>query len=425
MIAPDRLAAAGSRGPLSGQVALVTGASRGLGAAIATALARNGAAVAALARNAGELAPVVDAIVRDGGMARGYMCDVADVADMPDVVARVERELGAIRLLVNNAGMLGPIGPFADTAESDWWRVFEVNVRGAAAAMGVVVPRMMLRGEGRVVNVTSGAGAMGFTYYSAYVASKTALVRLTECAAAELAPYGVKVFSIEPGTVRTAMSLRSIESPEAQRWIPWFKGIFDHGLDASPDRVAQRVIDLALGKADALSGCHLPLGDDLEVLARDAERIRAEGKYVLGVQRLTPLTATNPALAKLRADGAAASVNVLQLRATLAISADKAFALWTEPAEIARWFLPLRVRCRHESLAAPSEVVMSWSWESAEAELAGSGDTRVTIRITPEGDGSEVQVTHEGFDSAQARDRHIAGWRACLSRMESATVQTK
>ena len=134
------VAAAGEIRPLTGEVALVTGASRGLGATIARTLARAGASVAAVSRDAHSLEQVVDAIMRDGGVASAYEADVADEDHVRRVVERTEEALGPITLLVNNAGVLGEIGPFADAGAREWWHVMEVNLQGAAACMRAVLP---------------------------------------------------------------------------------------------------------------------------------------------------------------------------------------------------------------------------------------------------------------------------------------------
>ena len=433
--------------PLTGEVALVTGASRGLGAAIARALADAGAAVAAVSRDARSLGQVVSAIAAGGGVASAFQADVGEESQVIRAVERIQCGLGPITLLVNNAGILGEVGPFADARADAWWRVMEVNVRGVAACVRAVLPTMMRRGAGRIVNVTSAAATTGFTYFSAYVTSKTAIARLTECVAAEVSPYNVKVFSIEPGTVRTAMSSHSADSQEGRRWIPWFKGIFDQGLDASADRVAQRVLDLACGKGDALSGLHIALSDDLNELVDHVDQIRTEAAHLLRVRRIGASGAASAALAALRAEGVSPSRSVLQLRTTLTIGATQAFRLWTDAAEIARWFLPstnaswtqppiasstsempfdwrvtaegeaFRVFGTYTTVSPASTIVLAWNWESSSPRLGRGRDTRVTVSFREAPGGTEVMVTHEGFESVETRHAHIRGWSRCLTRM--------
>lgn len=153
----------------------------------------------------------------------------AEVSD-PEAVMRMVREseqaLGPIELLVNNAGVPGPIGPIAETDPGDWWRCQEVNLRGPMLCSSAVLPGMISRRRGRIVNIASGAGTTAIPYLSAYVVSKTALIRLTEILAADVAEFGVRAFAIEPGTVRTDMAEFALESSEeGRRWMPWFRDI--------------------------------------------------------------------------------------------------------------------------------------------------------------------------------------------------------
>ena len=175
----------------------------------------------------------------------------------------VEKSLGSVNLLVNNAGLPGPIGPTWVTTPDDWWRRMEVNLRGPMLCSSAVLPGMIARGGGRIVNVASGAGTFAIPYLGAYVTSKTALIRFTEILALEAAQHGVKVFAIEPGTVRTAMAEHALESEEGQRWMPWFAEIFERGEDVPPDQAADLVVLLASGRADALSGRFFTIKDDV------------------------------------------------------------------------------------------------------------------------------------------------------------------
>src|SRR4029079_9248415 len=129
--------------------------------------------------------------------------DVTDPGAVERMVREVEESLGSVDLLVNNAGSAGPIGPTWVTDPDDWWRCLEVNLRGPMLCSRAVLPGMIARGRGRIVNVASGAGTQAIPNLSAYGVSKTALIRLTEIVAAEVASSGIVLFAIEPGTVRT------------------------------------------------------------------------------------------------------------------------------------------------------------------------------------------------------------------------------
>lgn len=192
---------------LSGQVALVTGGGRGIGANIARELADAGMRVAVAARTYGQ----VEVVARDiGGLA--LEVDVSDESSAARMVDGAERELGPIDVLVNNAGVgdRSDAPPIWDERPQDWWRVFEVNVLGAYLCCRAVLRGMTERRGGKVINVGSGAGYLAVTPRNvggtAYGPSKAALYRFGEVLAGQVGRYGVSVFTISPGLVRTAMT---------------------------------------------------------------------------------------------------------------------------------------------------------------------------------------------------------------------------
>ncbi|HVH66671.1 MAG TPA: SDR family NAD(P)-dependent oxidoreductase [Gemmatimonadales bacterium] len=438
---------ADSPGPaLRGKTALITGGSKGLGFAMAEAFARAGARLALIARSRDVLEAAAQRLTSEGHDVRAWCGDVTDLLFMQHAVSAAEQTLGPVDLLVNNAGAIGPIAPVADVAPEEWWRSVEVNLRGTALGMQLVLAGMCVRGRGRIINVVSGAGITSFTYFSAYVAAKTALVRLTECTAAEVRPYGVCVFAMEPGTVATDMSRWSLESEAGRRWIPWFARMFTEGLDSSPAQVAQRALALASGRADVLSGRYIPLSADLDELVSSAARIEGEQLYSLRMARLStaPVSA---ALAKLRAEGGAASTSVLQLQQALPCSPSQAFALWMDPTSAAAWFTPatpyewlspvradarvggllsfhLRTEGTDYTIAAVYRtiednvlLVFDWSWETGSARLGSHQGSVVTVRFVPRQALTDVIICHEGMPSVDARDMFIRGWRRCLNAM--------
>jgi len=244
---------------LSGQVALVTGGGRGIGANVARELTRAGMRVAVAARTRAQVESVADEIA-------GLALEV-DVSDEPSVARMVddtERGLGPIDLLVNNAGVMTPSGapPIWKEDPADWWRVFEINTLGAYLCCRAVLPRMIERGRGRIVNVGSGAGHLGVTPGNvggtAYGASKAALHRFSEVLAAQLAPHGIAVFTMAPGLVRTALTE---ELGDNAPWTP-------------PELPARLVRVLASGRADRLSGRYIHAEhDDIEDLIARADEI--------------------------------------------------------------------------------------------------------------------------------------------------------
>jgi len=293
---------------LRNQVAIVTGAGRGIGRAIAQALAAASAKVAVAARSEKELAETVALIEADGGTAAAFPADVTNASAISSAFAEIERALGPVDLLVNNAGIIGPIAPFWEQLLDEWWRAVDVNLRGPAVCSHRVLPRMVARRRGRIVNVISGGAAFALTHFSAYIASKTALARFTEILATEVKPDGVAVFALSPATVRTAMSEHSLNSPEGRKWIPWFRRVFDEGLVVPAERPAQMVVELASGRADALSGRFLSVSDDLDLLLADLEEIERDHLYSLRVRKLAA-AASNPKFDAIRAVGEAARMS--------------------------------------------------------------------------------------------------------------------
>jgi len=267
---------------LAGQVAVVTGGGRGIGRAIADALAVAGSHVAVVARSATELAERVRAIQAAGGRASAFQTDVTDAGAVRSAFAEIVRTLGPVDLLVNNAGIFGPLGPLWESDPAQWWQTMDVNVRGPLLCSHAVLPAMIARRRGRIVNIASGPAP--FPYFSSYATAKTALIRMTECLALETKPHGVMAFSVGPGTVRTAMTEHSLTSAEGRKWIPWYRNLFDRGLDLPPERPAQLVVTLASGKADPLSGLYITPFDDLDAMLGNVARIEQEHLHTLRVQ---------------------------------------------------------------------------------------------------------------------------------------------
>src|SRR5579883_1775490 len=205
---------------LAGQVAIVTGGGRGIGRAIAEALAAAGAAVTITARSADQLDETAEGIKIAGGRVLAIPADVTDRAAVERVVAETEKQLGPITLLVNNAGASGTAGLLWEVDPDEWWDAMAVNLRGPFAFCRAVLPTMVAHGRGRIINVASLAGVISVHYASAYMTSKTALVRLSECLALETAEYGVSVFVIDPGGVSTVMTTNFFCSPSGRAWLP-------------------------------------------------------------------------------------------------------------------------------------------------------------------------------------------------------------
>jgi NAD(P)-dependent dehydrogenase (short-subunit alcohol dehydrogenase family) len=261
---------------LAGQVAIVTGGGRGIGRAIAGRLAAAGAAVAVRARAADELAEAVRSIQRAGGRAIAVVADVTDVQAVAAAVERTERELGPVTLLVNNAAVATPVGPVWEVEPDAWWRTIEVNLRGPLLCARAVLPGMIRRRSGRIVNIVAVAAFNPAPFMSAYASSKAALISLTEDLAAETREHGIAVFAIRPGLVQTRMQDELMASPYVRRR----RGPQAPALVPAA-RAAEAVVFAATGRADALTGRFVDVTrDEIAELAQRADEI-------VGADRLT------------------------------------------------------------------------------------------------------------------------------------------
>jgi NAD(P)-dependent dehydrogenase (short-subunit alcohol dehydrogenase family) len=274
---------------LGGEVALVTGGGRGIGRAIALSLAKSGAGVAVVARSEDELAETVALIKEGGGSAVMFPADVTDWDAVEQLVKEIERRLGPIGLLINNAGVSGPSLPFWEQDPWESWRVVEINLRGAMVCSRAVLPGMVARHRGRIINMSSNWATRSCPFDPAYSSSKAAILRLTDSLAAALNEHGVYVFAITPGTVRTSMTERLWLYMETDMWPPGhLRPPRMSPSDWSPtERVVGLAMTLAAGKADLLTGRFLSVHDDLARLNESAEDIRRSNLYSLCVTRLS------------------------------------------------------------------------------------------------------------------------------------------
>ena len=254
---------------LDGSVALVTGASTGIGRHLVEGLAARGMAVAGLARGEERLRTAMDEVAAATG--GPTLAVAADVTDRSSVEAAVEREvadLGPIDLLVNNAGLIDAAEEPLWEADPDlWWEVVSSHLRGAFLLCRTVVPWMVLRNRGRIVNIASGQSLRARPEFSAYGVGKTGLIRITEALAGALEGSDVRAFDLSPGVVETDMT----------RSMTMWRGFTDW---TPPERVVEFVAAIAAGELDQWSGRFLRVGaDDPGTLAAatpqgDARRLR-------------------------------------------------------------------------------------------------------------------------------------------------------
>jgi len=186
----------------TGKVVLVTGGGRGIGRAISEAFAAEGAAVTVAATGRETLEETAASIRKAGGRALVSVADVADEAAVERTVAATVAEFGRLDVLVNNAGIAGPTAPILELKREEWDRTLAINVTGAYLCAKHAVPHMRARGAGRVVNITSVAGLIGYALRSPYAVSKWGMIGLTRSLALEVGPDGITVNAIAPGSVR-------------------------------------------------------------------------------------------------------------------------------------------------------------------------------------------------------------------------------
>jgi NAD(P)-dependent dehydrogenase (short-subunit alcohol dehydrogenase family) len=200
---------------LTGKVAVVTGASRGIGADVAATLAAAGARLVLASRKLDGLEAVAAQIRDAGGEALAVACHTGRAADVEALAVRAEEAFGGIDILVNNAATSPYFGPLLDAEEAQWDKTFEVNVKGYVHAIRACVPRMRQRGGGVIVNIASVAGLVPHGGLGVYGVTKAAVIMLTKTLAVELAP-DIRINAIAPGLIETRFSEALWATPEAR-----------------------------------------------------------------------------------------------------------------------------------------------------------------------------------------------------------------
>lgn len=267
---------------LQSATAIVTGSGRGIGRAIAKEFAANGVRVVIASRTASDLEDVSREIAANGGTALPVPTDVTDEGAVKELIRRAETEFGPIDILVNNAAMARCIGPLHETSPDIWIKDIQVNLFGVYLCLHAVLPSMIARHQGYIINLIGG-DSKPLPNLTAYSASKTGVMRLTETLALELADTGVKVFGMSPGFVHTSMTDYTLESQDGQRWsAASTRRRLDQGLDVSPTFAAKMAVEITTGKLDALTGRAIRADkDDPDELAEAANGIVEREERVL------------------------------------------------------------------------------------------------------------------------------------------------
>lgn len=262
-------------GLLAGEIAFVTGGGRGLGRGMAEALARAGALVAVAARSPAQIEETAAAIATTGGTAIALACDVTDRESVDAAFAETVARLGAPTLLINNAGVQGPLGPLGELDPAQWWAAQQVHVLGSLHCITAALPAMLRAGQGRIITITSQAGTFVAPNASAYAIAKASLIRMTEHLDAERRAQGIRAFAIQPGTILTDMSAQTLSSPNARAHaaplVALLESVTEQASGDAMEKLQALTIDLASGRFDALAGRYLDVDWDLPaMLAGDA-----------------------------------------------------------------------------------------------------------------------------------------------------------
>ena len=248
---------------LKGKVAIVTGASAGIGRATAKLFARTGAKVVVAARRKAKLDSLVREIADDGGDALALAGDVSEEAFARELVERAEQSYGHLDVAFNNAGILGEKGPTTGVSLEGWNETLKVNLTSAFLAAKHQIPAMVKQGKGSIIFTSTFVGyTVGFPGVVAYAASKSGLIGLTQTLAAEYGPQNIRVNALLPGAVETAMYEEANESPEQKAYLTNL-----HALKriASPDEVAQAALYLASDASSFQTGTAMLVDGGLSV----------------------------------------------------------------------------------------------------------------------------------------------------------------
>ena len=255
------------------RVAILTGAGRGIGRAIALALAGKGASVVVVSRTLSEIEETATQVQALGGRAVAIQADVASQADVARMVDQTVQAFGTVDILVNNAGVQGPIGPLVENDAEGWIRTVMVNLVGTFLCCQAVLPVMIQQRRGKIINLSGGGATGPRPNFSAYGASKAAVVRLTETLAEEVKPYNIQVNAIAPGAAATRMQKEIVAAGDAageQALAEAQRVLETRGTPL--DRPAALAVFLASDESDGLTGRLIAVAHD-DWQSWDAHRI--------------------------------------------------------------------------------------------------------------------------------------------------------
>lgn len=248
-----------ARMKLEGKKAFITGASRGIGRAIALAFAKEGCALALGARSMDALTKLAKEIGAEGGTAHPVSIDVSEASSIDDAKAAVDKALGNVHIVVNNAGIAQSV-KVLDMDDDHWQSHLDINLTGTFRVTRAFLPGVLAEGWGRIINIASTAGKVGFQYTAAYCASKHGVIGLTRALALEMATHNVTVNAICPGFVNTEMTSQAAKNIAAKTGgseedaIAWLKKLSPQNRFVEPEEIAAVAVTLASEEARGMTG---------------------------------------------------------------------------------------------------------------------------------------------------------------------------
>jgi 3-oxoacyl-[acyl-carrier protein] reductase len=250
---------------------LITGSGRGIGKRLALGFAYAGARVGLLARSQAELDLAKLEIEQAGGNALRIRADVRDLEQMSSAVDRMRAVFGGVDILIAAAGVMGPIGPFLSSKPKAWNETLDVNILGAVNSCRAVLPPMIERRSGKIILIVGGGSSQPRPNFSAYAASKAALVRFAECLALEVSDHNVQVNSISPGEAYTHMTDEILHAGEERAGRKEFEGAEQVRLTGgvAPEKQIQLALFLASERSNHISGKLIHVQDDWRRFERD------------------------------------------------------------------------------------------------------------------------------------------------------------
>lgn len=267
---------------LEGRVAVITGAGRGIGRAIALAFAREGAGLVLASRTLSEVKAVAAEIEMLGRKALALRADVSDRLAVKAMADRALDEFGRVDILVNSAATQAPIGSLWENDADEWFRAISVNLGGVFLSCGAVLPAMIRQGGGKIINLSGGGATSPRPHFSAYAASKTAVVRLTETLAEELKPYNIDINAIAPGAVYTEMTKEVLAAGAAAGEKAVADAVRTREEGRTPEAAAELAVFLASEESNGLTGRLISaVWDDWRALPFRLDEIMSSDLYTL------------------------------------------------------------------------------------------------------------------------------------------------